>query len=98
MPVPRLRIENLLKYELVREGKRLREVPVNKDLSLEIESGEVMIILGPRAAGQSTPLPLTNRLEELALEVYAWRALISKAFALIECDGGSVPSSRCRQF
>jgi len=51
MPVPRLRIENLLKYELVREGKRLREIPVVKDLSLEIESGEFMIIPGPRAPG-----------------------------------------------
>lgn len=64
MPVPKLRIENLSKTKVVREGKKRRKISVLRDISLEIRSGEFIIILGPSGAGKSTLLRLINRLEE----------------------------------
>jgi len=64
MSVPKLRIENLSKTKVVREGNKLRKISVLKDISLEIKSGEFIIILGPSGAGKSTLLRLINRLEE----------------------------------
>ena len=54
---------SLLEFEGV--NKYFSETHVLKDIDLEIEEGEVAVVIGPSGSGKSTLLRCTNRLEEI---------------------------------
>jgi polar amino acid transport system ATP-binding protein len=46
-------------------GKHFGHVPVLKDVSLEVQRGEVVVLIGPSGAGKSTFLRTLNQLETI---------------------------------
>ena len=59
MSKPILRIENLY--------KKFKDTEVLKGLSLNVNEGEVVVIIGPSGTGKSTLLRCINRLTERIL-------------------------------
>jgi polar amino acid transport system ATP-binding protein len=56
-------LETLLKIEHLK--KRYGETTILKDISLELNKGEVLVIVGPSGCGKSTLLRCINGLEEI---------------------------------
>ncbi len=57
MRTPKIEIEGVDKY--------FGETHVLKDVGLDIDDGEVVVVVGPSGSGKSTLLRCTNRLEEI---------------------------------
>ncbi len=56
---------NTPKIEFDGVDKYFGETHVLKDVNLEIDDGEVVVVIGPSGSGKSTLLRCTNRLEEI---------------------------------
>src|SRR5947207_10002617 len=57
MPAPLVRMEGV--------NKRFGDIHALRDVDLDVESGEVLVILGPSGSGKSTLIRTINRLEPI---------------------------------
>ena len=67
--------------ETILEIKELKKSfgdnPILQGLSLQINKGEVVVILGPSGCGKSTLLRCLNGLEIFKVEISCWMASLS---------------------